>query len=59
MEELSEAVKQGQKTAPDLLELIMKPSGLVREELRPVLFRMDRYTPQITKINQQIALNKR
>ena len=35
-----EDVKQGQKVAPDLLESMMKPSSLVKEELRRMLFKM-------------------
>ena len=36
-----EDAKQGQKVAPDLVESIMKGSGLVKEELRPILFKMN------------------
>ena len=34
-------VKQDEKHVPDLLESIMRPSGLVKEELRPILFKLN------------------
>ena len=33
-------VKQDEKHVPDLLEAIMRPPGLVKEELQPLLFKM-------------------
>ena len=40
IEENLEDVKQEEKDVPDLLESIMKGSGLVKEELRPILFKL-------------------
>ena len=40
IEKYIEDVKQGQKVAADLLEAIMKAPGLVKEELRLILFKM-------------------
>ena len=36
IEKYVEDVKQDQKTAPDLLELIMRPTDPVKEKLRPI-----------------------
>ena len=35
---------------PDLLESIIQPPGLVKEELRPNLFKTNKFRPEITKI---------
>ena len=40
-------VNQDQKVAPDLLESIMKPSGLVKEELRRILFKIVQFRSKI------------
>ena len=47
-----EDVKQEEKDVPDLLESIMRPSGLVKEvlELRRILMEMSQFRPKITKI---------
>ena len=45
-----EDVKQDEKHVPDLLEAMMRPPGLVKEELRPNLFKMIQFGPEITKI---------
>ena len=45
-----EDVKQDEKNVPDLLESIMKSSGLVKEELRRILSQMGQCRPKITKI---------
>ena len=50
MEKYVEDVKQNEKDVPDLLEAIMMPPGLVKEELRPNLFKMAKFRPEITKI---------
>ena len=38
-EKYVEDVKQDEKSVPDVLESIMKPSGLVKEELQRILFK--------------------
>ena len=50
MEKYIEDAKQKEKDVPDLLKSIMKRSGLVKEELRPNLFKMIQIRPEITKI---------
>ena len=50
IEKSVEDVKQDEKSVPDLVELIMKPSGLVKEELRRSSSQMDQFRPEITKI---------
>ena len=45
-----EDAKQGQKVAPDLVESIMKGSGLVKEELRRISCKMRQFRSKITKI---------
>ena len=47
IEKYVEDVKQGEKHVPDLLESIMKAPGLVKEELRRILFKMDQFGPKI------------
>ena len=42
IEKYVEDVKQHKEYVPDLLESIMTPLGHVKEELRPILFKMDR-----------------
>ena len=42
-----EDVKQGQKIAPDLLESIMKPTGLVKEVLRRISSKMIKFKPKV------------
>ena len=44
-----EDVKQDEKDVPDLLESIMRPTCLVKEELRPNLFKMTQFGSKITK----------
>ena len=44
-----EDAKQDEKHVPDLLESIMRPTCLVKEELRPILFKMSQFRPEITK----------
>ena len=50
IEKYVEDVKQDEKHVPDLLEAIMRPTRLVKEELRPNLFKMIQFRPEITKI---------
>ena len=45
-----EDVKQDEKHVPDLLESIMRPTCLVKEELRPILCKLGQFRPEITKI---------
>ena len=45
-----EDAKQKEKDVPDLLESIMKGSGLVKEELRRILCKMSQFGSKITKI---------
>ena len=45
-----EDAKQEEKDVPDLLEAIMRPTCLVKEELRPNLCKMSEFGSQITKI---------
>ena len=46
----AEDVKQDEKYVPDLLEAIMRPTCLVKEELRPNLFKLSQLGPKIIKI---------
>ena len=50
IEKYIEDVKHEEKHVPDLLEPIMKGSGPVKEELRPILFKLSQFRPGITKI---------
>ena len=50
MEKYFEDLRQDEKHVLDLLEAIMKPPGLVKEELRPILFKMLQFGSEITKI---------
>ena len=43
-----EDVRQEEKHVPDLLESIIRPPGLVKEELRQKLFKMRQFRPEIT-----------
>ena len=49
-EKYIEDVKQEEKDVPDLLESIMKGSGLVKEELRLILFKMSQFRHETPKI---------
>ena len=49
-EKYDEDVRQDEKHVPDLLELIMKGSGLVKEELRSFSFKIDQFGSNISKI---------
>ena len=50
IEKYIEDVKQDEKQPPDLLESITRPTCLVKEELRQILFKISRFRPDITKI---------
>ena len=50
VEKSIEDAEERQKIDPDLVESIMKPSGLVKEELRLILFKMGQSESQVTKI---------
>ena len=50
MEKYVEDVKQKEKDVPDLLEPIMRPTCLVKEELRQNLMKMIQFRPKIPKI---------
>ena len=52
MEKCFEDARQDEKHMPDLLESIMRPKLFLKDdiELRPTLFRMHQFRPEITKI---------
>ena len=50
MEKYIEDARQEEKHVPDLLEAIMRPTCLVKEELWQILFKMNQCRPKITKI---------
>ena len=50
IEKSIEDVKQDEKDVPDLVESIMRPTCLVKEELRPILFKMNRFGSKISKV---------
>ena len=50
MEKYVEDAKQEEKYVPDLLESIMRPTCLVKEELQPILMKMMQSRTEITKI---------
>ena len=50
MENYIEDAKQEEKDVPDLLEAIMRPTCLIKEELRQNLCKMIQFKPEITKI---------
>ena len=50
IEKYIEDVKQEEKDVPDLLEPIMRPTFFVKEELRPIWFKMNQFRLEITKI---------
>ena len=49
IEKYIEDVKQDEKHVLDLLEPIMKVPGLVKGELRPILFEMNQFESKISK----------
>ena len=46
-----EDARQDEKHVPDLLEAILQPSGLVKEELRPILSQMIQIRSKIKNIS--------
>ena len=50
MEKCFEDTRQDEKHVPDLLEAIIQPPGLVKEELRPISFKIDKFRAGIAKI---------
>ena len=50
MEKYIEDARQDEKDVPDLLGAIIQPPGLVKEELRQILFKMLQFRPEILKI---------
>ena len=49
IEKYIQDARQDEKHVPDLLEAIIQPPGLIKEELRPILFNMNQFRPAITK----------
>ena len=49
-EKYVENARQKEKDVQDLLEAIMRPTCVIKEELRQNLFRMSQFRPEITKI---------
>ena len=50
IEEYIEDARQEEKDVPDLLEAILRPTCLVKEELRRNLFKMTQFRSKIKKI---------
>ena len=50
MEKYVEDVRQDEKHVPDLLESIMKPKDLVKDELRQKLFKINQFGSKIKKM---------
>ena len=50
IEKYIEDAKQDEKSSPDLLKSIMRPTRLAKEELRRILFEITQYRPEIIKI---------
>ena len=50
IEKYSEDTKQEEKDVPDLLEPIMRPTCFVKEELRPILYKLSQFGSKILKI---------
>ena len=50
MEKYIEDARQEEKDVPDLLEAIMRPTCLVKEELRQNLSKLNQFGSKITKI---------
>ena len=54
MEKCIEDAKQEEKDVPDLLEAIMRPTCLVKEELRPILYKMAKFIYKSKKSEFQL-----
>ena len=50
IEKYIEDARQDEKHVPDLLEAIIQPPDPVKEELRPMLFKISKFRPEIAKI---------
>ena len=50
IEKYIQDARQQEKDVPDLLEAIMRPTCLIKEELRQNLFKMTQFRSKITKI---------
>ena len=50
VEQCVQDVKKDEKDVPDLLESLMRPSGLVKEDLRRILFKISQFGSKIKKI---------
>ena len=50
IEKYVEDVRQDEKHVPNLLESIMRPTCLVKEELQPILFKISQLKCKITTI---------
>ena len=46
MEKYVEDVKQNEKNVPDLVESIVRPTGLAKEELRMILMKIIQFRPK-------------
>ena len=55
MEKCFEDARQDEKHVPDLLESIMRPTDPVKEELRPISFKMIQIKSKIIKIMSKIT----
>ena len=55
MEKYNEDARQDEKHVPDLLESIIQPPGLVKEELRQKLFKLTQIRSKITKMRVSSA----
>ena len=55
MKKCFEDARQDEKHVPDVLEAIIQPPGLVKEELRPILFKIIQIRSKITKITSKIT----
>ena len=50
MEKYIEDARQDEKHVPDLLEAIIQPPGLVKEELRQNVFEIEQFRPELIQI---------
>ena len=50
MEKYFEDLRQDEKLVPDLLEAIMRPTDLVKDELRQKLFKIDQFESKIKEM---------
>ena len=54
IEKYVEDVRQDEKHVPDLLEAIMRPTFLVKEELQQILSKLIKFKPKILKSGCQL-----